>query len=319
VRFSRPWTVFQARRALAGELKRGQYDVVIVHSAWAHAVFAPVVRRAGKRLVWWLHNRVQGNHWSERWARWTRPDVMICVSHSTAETTRCLFRDIPTEIVYAPHPAVYDNWPADHAAQVRAELQTSAADVVIIQVSRMEAWKGHVIHLKALAALRDIPGWVCWQVGGPSSAQEDRYFQELAMLAAELGLQDRVRFLGRRSDVPRLLAAADLFCQPNLDTEGFSIAFMEAFLARLPIVTSAIGGAVEIIDDSCGMLLPVGDVEALAGVLRRLIADSAVRKQMGAAGHERVRRLCDPEQQLQKLGRVFARVAGKVPEYAGAP
>src|SRR5262249_48901296 len=130
-----------------------------------------------------------------------------------------------------------------------------------------------------------------------------------------LGLQERVRFLGRRTDVPHLLAAADVFCQPNLDTEGLSIAFMEAYLARLPIITSAIGGAVEFIDESSGVLLPTGDVAAVADALRRLITDHVLRRQMGQAARERVVHLCDPAQQMRKLQDVFVSL---VPDRAAA-
>src|SRR5262249_49233323 len=190
------------------------------------------------------------------------------------------------------HPSLPESYPDEHAARVRAELKTRDDDVVIIQVSRMEAWKGHVVHLKALAALKDVPGWICWQVGGPGNESEARYFHELQSLTNELGLQERVRFLGRRTDVPHLLAAADVFCQPNLDTEGLSIAFMEAYLARLPIITSAIGGAVEFIDESSGVLLPTGDIAAVADALRRLITDHVLRRQMGQAARERPGHLC---------------------------
>ncbi len=310
VRVSRPWTVLRARRAVQGLLARKPFDVVVVHSAWSHALFGPVARRAGKRLVWWLHNRARGTHWSERWAKWTRPDLLLCVSKSTAETTGCLYRDVPHEVVYAPIPTALDAVTPAQRAAVRRDLQTPADAVVIIQVSRMESWKGHEIHLRALHAIRDVPGWVCWQVGGPQNAAEEGYFARLQNLAAELGLSERIRFLGRRADVPRLLTAADCFCQPNLDTEGFSIAFMEAFLAGLPIVTGAIGGGVEIVDERCGFLVPVGDVSAVAVALRRLVTDGDLRRRLGAAARARVAELCDPATQLRRYYRAFAGVVG---------
>jgi glycosyltransferase involved in cell wall biosynthesis len=192
-----------------------------------------------------------------------------------------------------------------------------AGTVVVIQVSRMESWKGHRVHLEALARLRDLPNWVCWQVGGPHNAAESSYFEEMQAKAISLGLGDRVRFLGKRSDVPRLLAGADVFCQPNLDTEGFSIVFMEALLAGLPVVTSAIGGALEILDNGCGSLLPPGDAAAVAHELRELILDEARRQRVGAAGRERVHRQCDTAQQLALLRDVFASVAAARQECVG--
>jgi glycosyltransferase involved in cell wall biosynthesis len=301
VRVSRPWTIWRARSALRDLLRREPFDAVVMHSAWSYAIFAPTGRRAGLPVVWWLHNRAAGTHWSERWAKWTRPDLMICVSRSTAETHRRLFTEIDTEIIYAPIPVDRQELSAEERLAVRAELQTPSDSVVIIQVSRMEAWKGHEDHLRALQSMRDLANWTCWQVGGPHSVEESRYCDGLRRQAQELGIGERVRFLGQRSDVPRLLGAADLFCQPNRDTEGFSIAFMEAFQAGLPIITTAIGGAVEMVNDECGILLPVGAAAELTQSLQRLVIDEGLRRRLGAAGKDRVHELCAPARQLQKL------------------
>jgi glycosyltransferase involved in cell wall biosynthesis len=309
VRVSRPWTVLRARRALRHLLRQKRFDVVVVHSAWCHALFAPAARLAGVPLVFWLHNRVEGRHWSERWAKWTKPDLMLCVSRDTAETAARLFPNVATEVVYAPLPDLPAPPKPGLRESVRQELNTPAEAAVIIQVSRMEAWKGHAIHLQALARLRHMPGWVCWQVGGPHRPAEAGYLEQIQQTARALSIADRVHFLGKRSDVPRLLAAADVFCQPNLETEGFSIVFMEALLAGLPVVTSAIGGALEILDDNCGILLPPGDSALLADRLRSLLADAGQRRRLGEAGRERVRRQCDPARQLGRLKDVFARVA----------
>ena len=67
-----------------------------------------------------------------------------------------------------------------------------------------------------------------------------------------------MRWLGQRRDVPELLAAADIYCQPNVGAEPFGIVFVEALYTGLPVVTTALGGALEIIDASCGVLVPPG-------------------------------------------------------------
>ena len=82
--------------------------------------------------------------------------------------------------------------------------------------SRMEACKGHFQHLQALARLKNLrTNWVCWIVGGPQRPQEEKYFCSLKDAAEELGISGRLRFLGQRSDVPRLLAASDIFCHSH--------------------------------------------------------------------------------------------------------
>ena len=92
-----------------------------------------------------------------------------------------------------------------------------------------------------------------------------------------------MRFLGQRADVPRLMAAADIFCQPDIGPEPFGIVFIEALYAGLPVVTSAFGGAVEIVDETCGILTAPGDTAAVATAVRSLIQDPS-RRQPGCGG-----------------------------------
>jgi glycosyltransferase involved in cell wall biosynthesis len=189
---------------------------------------------------------------------------------------------------------------------LRAELDTPRDAVVIIQVSRMQPLKGQRMHLEALGKLRDMPDWVCWQVGGAQRTEEARYLGELMRAAEELGIADRVRFLGQRHDVGKLLAAADVFCQPNTLPEGFGITFVEALYAGLPVVTTAIGGAMEVVNESCGMLVQAGDSSALADALRLLLCNSELRERLGGAGPERALSLSDPAAQVARLADMLA-------------
>jgi glycosyltransferase involved in cell wall biosynthesis len=307
-RVSRPWTVLRARRRLKELIRSGPpFDVVVCHSPWPHALFAPIVRSAGLRLVFYLHGPVGGRHWTDRWAARTPPDLMIGVSRHTAQTGRLIFPHVPTEVLNYPIP-----WPETQEASpearaaVRSELGTDMETTVIMQASRMEAWKGHDQLLQALALIRDLPGWTCWIAGGAQREFEMRYRSQLEQMVTELGLTGRVRFLGERRDVPRLLAAADLLCQANRGAEGFSLAFMEAFHAGLPIVTTALGGAPDLIDASSGVLAPPGDIQALADGLRRLIVNDELRRSMGAEARRRVWQMCDPAQQLSRLASLLA-------------
>ena len=311
VRVRHPWTVLRARRALSELLGREPFDVVICHMAWTQAIFGPVVRAHGLPLIYYLHNRTDGRNWAERWARLTvTPDLVLCVSQDTARTCPNLYPDPPSQVFYSPLPLKsMRSSSAEERDQVRSELATPPDATVIIQVSRMEAWKGQTSLLEALARLRDRPEWVCWMVGGVQTAAEAAYADSLRQLAERSGITGRVRFLGERSDVPRLLGAADVFCQPNRQSEGFSIVFMEAFLASLPIVTTAIGGALELVDESCGVLLPMQDLDALTRALERLIADPGQRTALGRAGNARVHQMCDAETQLRKLHGILAAAA----------
>jgi glycosyltransferase involved in cell wall biosynthesis len=118
-----------------------------------------------------------------------------------------------------------------------------------------------------------------------------------------------VRFLGQRSDAPELLAAADVHCQPNTGPEPFGVAFVEALYAGLPVVSTALGGALEIVDESCGVLVPPGEVGELRAALRGLIADPAERSRLGRGGPARARALCEPRRALDRICDLLAGTA----------
>lgn len=302
-RVSRPWTVARARRRLARVLHDAPPDVVICHSSWAHGLLGGVARAQGVPLVFWLHDAVTGRTWADRLARRTPPDLALCTSHFAAGTLHRLW-DVPGEVVYYPVPRP-EPGPVSRPA-LRARLQTPEEDVVVLQASRMEPWKGQRLLLEGLARLHDVPGWTCWLAGGAQRPGEEAHLAEMYALAQQRGIAHRVRFLGQRNDVPALMAAADVFCQPNLGPEPFGIVFVEAMHASLPVVATAIGGAREIVDPSCGVLVPPEDPAALADALRRLMEDPALRARLGAAGPAHARALCDPDRQVRRLRDVLA-------------
>jgi glycosyltransferase involved in cell wall biosynthesis len=300
VRASRIQTVVRARRELTALLVRGSFDCVICHAAWSQALLGPAVKRAVAPLVFWAHDAVTGKHWTERLARRVRPDLVICNSRYTAASAVNMYPDVPSLVLAYPVSGETPRLTTTERAAVRASLDTPIDSTVIIQVSRMERWKGHTLLMDPLAGLRALP-WVWWIVGGAQRPEELAYVGALRAAADRLGVADRVRFLGERRDVRQLLAAADIHCQANLGPEPFGITFIEALAAGLPVVTTAMGGAPEIVDDSCGILVPPDDVVALAAALRRLVADPVLRARLSSAGPARARQVSDPAAQMRRL------------------
>jgi glycosyltransferase involved in cell wall biosynthesis len=300
VRLSRPWTARRARRALTRLLAARTFDVVVCHQAWAHAIFGPVVRRAGLPLVFWMHTSGADRHWLDRMAARTAPDLIVANSQFTAGNLDGWFPGVPIEVVYYPiHVAPVAADPgAGH--ELRRALDTPADDVVIVQVGRLERWKGYRETIQALSRLRDLEGWTYWLVGGPQRPAEEDYFAELKALTEETGLASRVRFAGQRVDVEALLNAADIYCQPNVEPEPFGITFVEAQAASLPIVSSAAGGALELVDNDCGRLVPSGDIDATTAALRELITDRSLRVRLGQTGRQRSSMLCDVTRQIRR-------------------
>jgi glycosyltransferase involved in cell wall biosynthesis len=313
MRTSRPWTVLRGRRRLAELLDRTRFDVALTHSSWPQAMFGPVLARARVASVFYLHGPLLGLSWLDRWAGLHAPTTMVAVSRHTLGTGRELYPRAHAEVLYHPIPwdAPLDRVLARDA--VRAELGAAPDDVVLLQASRAEPWKGHDQLLAALERLKDLPGWRLWLAGGAQRPKEIAFLAELRAQVARAGLGERVQFLGERRDVPRLLAGADLYVQANRGPEGFSIVFMEAFAAGVPIVTMRLGGAPEIIDETCGALVEPGDIASFAARLRELIPARERRNTMSERARARVSELCDPAARLRDLERVLAEAATRAP------
>jgi glycosyltransferase involved in cell wall biosynthesis len=175
-----------------------------------------------------------------------------------------------------------------NAVDVRAAPQSEllGAPPTIITVGRFNAPKDPLTLVGALTQL--APGsFRATLVGdGPDRAA-------VAAAVRQAGLDRTVELTGERHDVPALLAGADMFVLSSL-SEGLPISVLEAMAAGLPVVASAVGDVPEAVaDGKSGLLVPPGDPAALAGALRRLLADADLRRRFGAAARERALELFD--------------------------
>ena len=304
VRSRSPWSIFRARRRLREVIEASRCDVVLLHSAWAQALFGATAQKAGVPQVYWVHDTLDGRHWLQRWAARTRPDLLLCSSRFVSTTLPLVYPGAEFELIY--YPLVFD--PANDQATreaVRADLGAGPDDVVIVQLGRLEPYKGHELLLEALGQLVGSPGWRLWIVGGPQRKEEQVFLERLELRARELVISDRVSFIGQRVDVPRVLAGADIFCQPNLAPEPFGLTFIEAMLSKLPVITGNFGGGAEAVGDA-GVLVEPRSPEALAHGLQRLIDDPDLRRDLGERGPARALGLTDPLQQSRKLAAILA-------------
>jgi glycosyltransferase involved in cell wall biosynthesis len=167
---------------------------------------------------------------------------------------------------------------------------------IVLVVARLDQQKGHR-HL--LAAAREIPEAVFALAGeGPLRSA-------LEAMACDMGVRDRIRFLGERSDVPDLLAACDIFVLPSL-YEGLPISVLEAMAARRPVVATAIGGTDEaVVHGETGLLVPPADPTSLAAAIRRVLADDELRARLGKAGRARVAERFSVESMVRRVIDVY--------------
>jgi len=170
---------------------------------------------------------------------------------------------------------------------------------VLLCVARLEAVKNHTMLFRAFDILRRRHDAILKLVGeGPS---REGYERELA----SAGLADAVEFLGYRYDVPELTAAADVAVLTSVK-EGIPRALMQAAAVGVPVVATDVKGTREVVVNAqTGFLVPLGDAEALADRLGRLLDDAELRRQMGARAVKHAREHFDEEQVVQRLVRVY--------------
>ena len=190
----------------------------------------------------------------------------------------------------------------DAGPRIRREHGLDQDAPVITVMGRLIPEKGHEQLIRAMPmVLAACPAAVLVIVGdGPSRRDCER-------LVGALGLGAAVRFLGYRSDVPDLLAAADVAVVPSLWVEGFGYVALEAMCAGLPVVASRVGGLPEVVvHGETGLLVPAGDSEALAEALVQVLRDPDLRRSLGDAGRRRAR-LFTVERHCARMTRVYAR------------
>ena len=176
---------------------------------------------------------------------------------------------------------------AEARARIRAGFGTSADRVVIVAVARLVGDKGF---RELAAAMRDVRDAELWVVGERLASDRG---EDMAAMLSGAGLGARLRLLGYRTDVPAILAAADIFTLPSY-FEALPMSVIEAMLTGLPVVASDILGPREqVVPEVTGLLVTVRDAASLAAGLGRLVHDPGLRASMGEAGRARARALYD--------------------------
>lgn len=187
-----------------------------------------------------------------------------------------------------------------HDARLKKSLGIKNDDVVIAHVANIKPVKGHVYLLKAFAetAARH-PKARLLLIG------EDKLNGRMHALAEELGVTERVLFLGKRDDVVSLLRLADICVLPSL-SEGMSNAILEYMAAGKPVVATRVGGNPELIEDGVnGLLVEKEDVGSLKAALSALMGDPKKRAAMGKNSLQRVGERFSLRQMVDNYERLF--------------
>ena len=180
---------------------------------------------------------------------------------------------------------------------------------LVAQVGRLAPQKDHPTFLHAVARIADEMSDVDFLIVGEGTLRS-----ELERRAAELGIADRVRFLGLRHDVPSLLAGVDVLTLTSR-WEGLPNVVIEAMATGAAVVATDVGGCRELVGtDEAGQLVGVGDVDAVARALRRLLRDEAARLRGVRAARARIEADLTVERMVARTQALYARLL----EAAGA-
>jgi len=258
------------------------FDVVHSYLFPAQLWVAAGARLASKRVP--LVTTEQSTH-NRRRQRWVRPldrwmyqnyKEIACNSQATAENLTRWVPEVTDRISVIYNGVPVERFQAAEAASKAKVLPTANGRPVIMFVARFDPAKDHPTLLRAL---RRVPDAELVLVGEGDSRPA------MQQLASDLGISERVHFLGARPDIPQLLKLADLYVHAS-NFEGFGMAALEAMSAGLPVVASDVPGLKEVVKGA-GMMVPPHDEEALAKTIREILESKQTRQRMATASQKR--------------------------------
>jgi glycosyltransferase involved in cell wall biosynthesis len=235
-----------------------------------------------------------------------RFDHLIAVSHATK--AEMIDAGISPDAITVIHNAIdTDTWTRGHAVtDLRDELGLRGAFPVVGYVGRIMPEKDLETWLRAAAVLARGQANARFVLVGDGRDGETR--TELERLAAELGIADRVIFTGYRSDLLAVYATFDMFLLTSR-REGLPNSLLEAMAMALPVVTTDVAGAKElVVDRETGFVLPQGDVEGIAAALGALTNNERLRRDMSAAGRARIEAEFSFARRLERIEDLYERI-----------
>ena len=279
--------LFKLTEEIAREAKG--YDLILANSQKAFVVAALSNLKVKIPVFWYLHDILTARHFS----RLNRLAVVLLAnrfakrvlvnSHATGRAfVAAGGKEKLLSVVYNGFDSKrFDRIAVENAVNLRSQLNIGNAPLVGL-FSRFSYWKGQHLLLEAVKTLPEVHVIL---VGKALFGEED-YVLQLKALSEEPELQGRIHWLGFRNDIPALMKACDIIVHTSTEPEPFGRVIVEGQLAQKPVIASAAGGALEIIDRGVnGYLFPPEDVIALRKSIQKLIEDRSLAKSLGQQGY----------------------------------
>lgn len=267
----------------------------IIHTCSVQAKIAGsfAAKMAGTKLLWHVQN-IQPPGIRRKFMRFLArrfPDMIIAASQAVADTYAgtvppdkiCVNRAGPDLARFAG----IDRRLAKHLLSV--ELGIPSDMKLVANVSAIRQWKGQHIFIEAAAlVLQNFPD-VMFLVVGDAQFKDHEYKAELIKLVDKLGLADKVKFLGFRGDVPKIIAAVDCLVHCPIKPDPLPNVVLEAMALQTPVIGTSIGGIPEEIDDGVtGLLVEPGNVKALAKAIRGVLENPDMAERFAQAAWQKL-------------------------------
>lgn len=287
-------------------LRRVRPDAVHTNSNKSHLYGGVAARAARVPHLWHARDRVARPYMPRigvlvsRAAAWTLPSFVVANSRSTLQTVVRRGPGARPATVLAepvlPQPSV-------------PRPDSDGGELVVGMVGRLTPWKGQDVFLRAFVAAFPAGGARAVLVGSAMFGEAD-YEVSLRQLTEDLGLSERVSFLGFTDDVAGELARMDVLVHASVIPEPFGQVVIEGMAAGLPVLAADDGGPAEILKSGVtGLLYPPGDVPALAEHLRAVAADPHLRRALGDAARG-ASAAYDPDHIAAGLRSVYSQMTG---------
>lgn len=229
----------------------------------------------------------------------TGVDRYVAVSRDLAWNLRRTFA-VPLRKVEVVHNGVrVTDFERRPSTSLRSRLEGFPPKPIVLTNGRLDLQKGHRYLLNAAAQLPEVR--LVFAGDGPER-------EHLQSDVRQLGLTDRVVFLGYRDDVPDLLASCDVFVLPSL-FEGLPLSILEAMAAGKPIIATEVGGTPEAIaQGQTGILVPPKDPDALAASLRTVLSNQDLAERLGKAARTSARKHFSAVTMVQNMTRIYEEI-----------
>lgn len=246
----------------------------------------------------------EGRNISRRVGRWLLAPMVTQFVTVSRDLARWLAEDVrlsPAKILAICNGVDTGRFAPGGRSAARAALGIASDSIVMGTVARLDPVKDQVGLLRAFAQVGDPRTVLVIAGDGPCRA-------ELEAAVSALGLDGRVRLLGERKDVPRILTALDVFVLPSLG-EGISNTILEAMATGLPVIATRVGGNPELISEGVtGILVEPRSPAALAVAMRQYLGDPRLASQHGRAARERAQSMFSLEVMVDAYEELYSRL-----------